>query len=129
MVQIYKNSDEKFANDTAIIFLEKDIRIDWSEYWTLHNECFWHDDDLAFSIHEEDFDKLIEAIKTSKPSVKPNEDVSKVMLHDVWDRLTDKQKEVFMWIQTAFSEEIWYRKIYNLCNDNWIEYYDLDLYV
>jgi hypothetical protein len=49
---------------------------------------------------------LIEAIKTSKPSVKPNEDVSKVLLHDVWDRLTDKQKEVFMWIQAAFSEEI-----------------------
>jgi hypothetical protein len=51
------------------------------------------------------------------------------LLHDVWDRLTDKQKEVFMWIQAAFSEEIWYRKIYNLCNDNWIDYYDLDLYV
>jgi hypothetical protein len=34
-----------------------------------------------------------------------------------------------MWLETRFSEELWYRHIYDLCKDAWIEPYDFQAYL
>ena len=122
---IYKNSDPREANDTFVIFLENwDIRIDWSEYGESIHEYQWHDDDIAFSIHKEDFQKLIEGIKKKKPRLKvgkftPDE--------DIWE-ITDEQKEIYTRLKAAFSEEVAYRFINDFCHDIWINGYDYEVY-
>lgn len=125
MVTIYKNTDAKYANDTAIIFLENwDIRVDWSEYWDCINEYQWHDDELAFSIRKKDFKKIIDWIKKEKKGIKKDEKKCKELVWDDWNEITDEQKKIFVWLQAAYSEELWYRHIRYLCNDLWIETYD-----
>ena len=129
MVFIYKNEDPRYANDTSIDFLKNgDIRVDWAEYWTCIREYQSHDDELAFSIRKEDFTKLINAIKKEKPDIKINENECMLYLNWAWDRLSKKQQEVFSYLKARFSEELWYRHIYNLCNDAWIETYDFQAY-
>ena len=130
MVFIYKRDDPEFANDTSIDFLKNwDIRVDWAEYWTFVREQFSHDDELAFSIHKEDFPKLIKAIKEKKPDLKLDERYCSWLVLWTWDRLSQKQQEVFTYLVAAFSEELWYRHIYDLCKEAWIETYDFRAYL
>ena len=130
MVLIYKRDDERYANDTSVDFLKNwDIRIDWAEYWTCIREFQSHDDELAFSIRKEDFPKLIKAIKSDKFFMWPHKRKCKELLSDIWNDLTKEQIEVFMWLETRFSEELWYRHIYDLCEDAWIEPYDFQAYL
>ncbi len=123
---LYKNSDPREANDTFVIFLNNwDIRIDWSEYWEMIHEYQWHDDDIAFSIHKKDFKKLIDGIKKGKPKIKvekfkPDE--------DIWE-ITDEQKKIYTRLKAAFSEELAYRHINDLCHEIWIDGYDYELYL
>ena len=129
MVLIYKRDDPKYANDTSIDFLENgDIRVDWSEYWTVINDYQSHDDELAFSIHKEDFPKLIEAIKEKNPDLKLDKNYCSSLLHWAWERLSKEQQEIFTYLYAAFSEELWYRHIKYLCDDAWIKVYDVVLY-
>lgn len=129
MVLIYKRDDPKYANDTSIDFLENgDIRVDWSEYWTMINDYQSHDDELAFSIHNEDFNKLIEAIKEKKPDLKLDENKCMSLFPCSWWRLSKIQHDVFIYLYAAFAEELWYRHIKYLCDDVWIKVYDVVLY-
>lgn len=130
MVVIYKRDDPEFANDTSIDFLKNgDIRVDWAEYWTCIREFQSHDDELAFSIRKEDFPKLINAIKEKKPDIKLNETKCMLLLDWAWDRLSKKQQEIFTYLEAGFAEELWYRHIYDLCKEAWVETYDFQAYL
>ena len=128
MVLIYKRDDPEFANDTSIDFLKNgDIRVDWAEYWTCIREFQSHDDELAFSIRKEDFPKLINAIKEKKPDIKLNDTKCMLLLDWTWDRFLCG--EPVQDPAAGFSEELWYRHIYDLCNEAWVETYDFQAYL
>lgn len=121
MVVLYKTDDPARLNSTDIYVSNDEIRVDWMEYWTSIREEYSEDDELAYTIPREEYENLLNWIKTKYPDLKYNEDECKNLWWDGWWEFDDLTKELCMAIKAAFSVNVAYRHIDWFCDEIWVK--------
>lgn len=126
MVKFFKDDDPEDLNVTNLYVSNDNIRVDWMEYWTAIREEFSEDDEYAFTIKSEDYQKLIDAIKQKYPDYKEDEYKCKGIWWDEWREFNELTKKLCMAITAVFHCDRAYRKIGRLCDEAKIEKYNTE---
>ena len=124
MVVLFKNDDPKYLNITNLYVSNDSIRVDWMEYWESIREEYSHDDELAYTIKSEDYEKLLNAIKDKYPDYKPDDNDCRNLRWSEWYKFNDLTKELCIAIKAVFTRDNAYRHIDWFCWEHKIKTYD-----
>ena len=114
------------SSDSKLWFLKSwGIHIIW-DWYDWDEEAKWFDEIVSYYISKEDTNKLIEILKKEYPDYKSKIDLNRCkdkVWKEEWDKLSQREKEIYSIIEAIFSVFDAYAAIFHYIQKKHIPYH------